>query len=322
MADDHVLLKPMGAWYTIGGLITIVGAITASLLEFKLGAILAIPGFILLALLGSMEFSAGRTIWRSEVGSWRSIVNTSTITILARLLFVYMFWGDVFTRGRTVLPWESSSLGVWLFFLNAIWLVGEAVFFVYLYLHPDFFMLSECEGDRPDLASCAVRSASECPHCKEVVETWWRSCPYCGTKLPLTCRECGGQLSDVMSRCPHCGTEVAQSASMAKTVEMFRKLTKENALPETKATHYARLAEALLKNGQPEEAVAAYRHAIALTTYPRKRTNFMVQAARILANTGHQSEANRLLDEALAIDPADLAGARSVRSEMSGSPAA
>jgi hypothetical protein len=40
--ENNVLLKQMGAWCTIGGLITIWGAITASLLESKLGALLAV----------------------------------------------------------------------------------------------------------------------------------------------------------------------------------------------------------------------------------------------------------------------------------------
>lgn len=312
----------MGIWYTLGGLITIAGAIVVSLVGFKLGAILAIPGFILLALIGTMEFSAGRTIWRSEIGSWRSIMTTSMATLLARVLFIFLLYPAVFTSRGTVLLWESGSLEVWMFYLSAVWAIGEAVFSVYLYLHPDFFMLEECEGDRPDLASCTVKSASECPHCHEVVETWWQSCPYCGTKLPRICADCGGDLGDVLSKCPHCGSEIVQSVSMAKTVDMFRKLTEEKALPETKAAHYARLAEALLKNGQPEEAVSAYQHAIALSTFPRKRTNFMVQAARILANTGHSNEAARLLDEAMAIDPADVAGAQAVRSELGGASAA
>ncbi len=310
----------MGIWYTIGGLITIVSAVVVSLIEFKLGPILAIPAFILLVLLGSMEFSAGRTIRRSEAGSWKSIMTTSATTLLSRLLFIYLLWPEVFTRRGMVFFWETGSLGVWMFYLNLIWLIGEAAFAVYLYLHSDFFMREECDKDRPDLASCSVKSVSECPHCHEVVETWWQSCPYCGTKLPRTCASCGSVLTDVMPNCPTCGSEIVQSVYMAKTVEMFKRLTEEDALPETKAVRYARLAEALLKNGQPEEAVAAYRQAIALTTFPRKRTNFMVQAARILANTGHEAEAEKLLDEAMAIDPADVAGAQTVRSEI-GKPA-
>ncbi|MBI0584837.1 MAG: tetratricopeptide repeat protein [Methanomassiliicoccus sp.] len=318
MAVESNLLKLMGAWYTIGGVLTMLSAVIVVLVEFKLGALLAIPVFILLLLLGSSEFSSGRTIWNSEAGRWRNIITASLGTIGARLLFVYLLWGSVFTRAGMVMPWESGSFAVWLFFLNLAWLIGEAVFFVYLYLNPDIFMLKECDENRPDLATCRIKSASECPTCHEVVETFWQSCPYCGTKLPRACAECGGDLGDLLSSCPHCGAEIMQTVSMNKTVEMFRKMTEEKALPETKAAHFARLAEALLKNGKPEEAVDAYRQAIALTKYPRKRTNFMVQAARILANNGRQAEAEKLLDEALAIDPADVAGAGKIRSDMGG----
>jgi tetratricopeptide (TPR) repeat protein len=322
VAENHVLLRTMGAWYIAGGAITLISAVVVCFLEFSLGALLAIPAFILLVLIGSMQLSAGRTIWSSQVGSWRSIIITSIMTLLARGLFIMLLWGNVFTSHGVVLPWESSSLGVWMFYLNMIWVAVEAVFFVYLYLHPDFFMLKECEdGVRPDLATCTIKSVSECPHCHEVVETHWQSCPYCGTKLPSVCGECGGALENLMVNCPHCGAEVMRSVSMQKTVDMFRKLTEEDALPETKAVHFARLAEALLKNGQPDEAVAAYRQAISLTHYPRKRTNFLVQTARILANTGHENEARKLLDEALAIDPKDIAGANQVWSEIVDRPA-
>ena len=117
----------MGAWYTIGGLVTIISAAVVSLIEFKLGPILAIPAFILLVLLGTMEFSAGGTIRRTEVGSWRSIMTTSVATLLSRLLFIYLLFPEVFTRRGIVGFWETGSLGVWMFYLNLIWMIGEAV---------------------------------------------------------------------------------------------------------------------------------------------------------------------------------------------------
>jgi tetratricopeptide (TPR) repeat protein len=304
-----------------GGILTIVSALIAFFLEFKLGAILAIPAFILFVLLGSNEFSTGRSIWRSETGSWRAIVGVSIITLLARLVFIGLLWGNVFKSSsagvKIILPWENLSAGVLAFYLNVIWLAVEAVFFVYLYGHREYFMLQESEGTRPDLATCSIKSVSECPHCHEVVETYWQSCPYCGTALPRACAECGGDLGQMLMKCPHCGAEIMQTASLKKTIDMFEKLTREKALPETQAVHYARLAEALLKNGQSDEAIVAYRRAIELTKFPVKRTNFMVQAARILKNTGHKTEAMKLLNEALAVDPADRAGASKMRSEIS-----
>jgi hypothetical protein len=316
------LLKPMGGWYMAGGIIMMITALVVCLWDLKLGAILAIPAFILFVLLGTNEFSTGRTIWRSEVGSWRGIMGTSVVTILVRLLFISVLWGYVVKSGpggqTVLLPWNDPSIEVLTFYLNVIWLAGEAVFFVYLSRHRDFFMLTESERARPDLATCTIKSVSECPHCHEIVERDWQSCPYCGTALPRTCCECGGGLVGLLTQCPHCGAEILQSISTKKNVTMFEKLTQEKGLPETRAVHYARLAEALLKNGQPDEAVAAYRQAIKLTSFPVKRTNFMVQAARILKNTGHANEAVTLLDEALTIDPADLAGASKLKGEISG----
>lgn len=312
----------MGAWYMAGGIITMVTALIACFLEFKLGALLAIPAFILFVLLGSNEFSTGRTIWRSEVGSWKGSMSISILTILARLVFISVLWGNVFKSGpggqTVLLPWDNLSIEVLPFYLNVIWLAGEVAFFLYLSMRRDLFMLPDSEGGRPDLATCTIKSVSECPHCHEVVEKFWQSCPTCGTALPKTCCECDGDLGDLLVKCPHCGTEILQSLSMQKTVNMFEKLTQEKGLPETRAVHYARLAEALLKNGQPDEAVAAYRQAIELTAFPVKRTNFMVQAARILKNTGHDNEAVKLLNEALAIDPADLAGASKLKGEIAG----
>lgn len=316
MVENEKLMKPMGAWFAIGGILTIATTLITSFFEFKFGSLFAIPAFVLLIALGSMELSAGRSIWRSEVGAWRSMVNTVAITILVRLLLIFVLWSNVFTYGGVKLPWEEFSTSVWPFYLNVIWLIGEVLFFVYLYLHPDMFMVQSTEEDRPDLATSSIKSVSECPACHEVVETTWRSCPYCGTKLPQICGECGGELGDVLKTCPHCGAEIVLSVSLQKNVEMFQRMVKEDTVPETRAVYYARLAEAMLKDGRPDEAVDAYREAIKLTVHPRKRTNFMVQAASILKNTGHESQASILLDEALAIDPQDYAGAAKAKAEL------
>lgn len=144
------LLKPMGVWYMAGGIITIISALVACFLEFRLGALLAIPAFILFVLLGSNELSTGRTVWRSEVGSWRGSMGISIATILARLVFISVLWGNVFKNGpngpTVLLPWNDLSLGVVPFYLNLIWLAGEVLFFVYLSLRRDLFMLPESEG--------------------------------------------------------------------------------------------------------------------------------------------------------------------------------
>jgi tetratricopeptide (TPR) repeat protein len=295
------LLKPISAWYMAGGIVTMMAALIACLIEFQLGALLAIPAFILFVLLGWSEFSTGRTIQCSRVGSRRSIMRTSVVTLVARILLISLLWGDVIDAGaggRTpLLPWDDLSIGALLFYLSIIWLSGEAIISLYLARHRDLFLRPESEEARPDLSHYALKDASACPHCQGAIESLWRSCP-------------------------HCGGETPRSLSMEKAVNMFERKAQEKALPETRAGHYARLAEALLKNGQPDEAVAAYRQAIVLTGFPVKRTNYMVQAARVLRSGGHDHEAVTLLDEALAIDPSDLAGASKLKIEIGDLPPA
>jgi tetratricopeptide (TPR) repeat protein len=320
LVEKKALLKPLSVLYIVGGIVTIISAIFLGLIKLRLGAILAIPSLVVFLLVAATELSAGRTTWRSEVGSWRSIVSTSVMVLLVRALFIYLGLPDANVAGAFF--FDSGDAWNVLFYANVVLLVTEVLVLVYISRHSEFFMLQECDPseNRPDLASCTVKSVSECPACHEVVETYWQSCPYCGTSLPHICAECGGELGAMLTKCPHCGKEVMQSISLKKTIDTFQKLAREDALPETKAIRFARLAEALLKNGQADEAVTAYRQAIEFTRFTRKRTNFMVQAARILKNTGHQAEASKLLDDALALDPQDYAGAAAIKSEMGPKP--
>lgn len=299
----------------------IIGAIWACFLSFKLGALFAIPGFLILIVVASSELTTGFSVWRSELGGWRGIITTLMFVVLARVAMLFFGFGEVFrsTRGSISIVFELS-LGNILFWLNLVLLVGEAATFVYLYRHSEFFMLRE-EARKQTMSEAVAKTVSECPNCQEVVESYWQSCPYCGTRLPRTCVDCGHDLGDMLMKCPHCGKEVMQSAALRKTIETFEMMAKEDVLPETKATRYARLAEALLKNGDTKEAIDAYRMAIQYTKFPRKRTNFMVQAARILKNTGNEKEALRLLDEALALDSKDIAGAGKLKAEIQTSPA-
>lgn len=317
MDKEYPILKPIGAWYVIGGIVTIMSAVIICLIQFRLGALLAIPALILFLILGINELTTGLNIYSSQAGSFRGIVSASIMTILVRLLFILILFNTVIkiTSNSITIVQPSLALDVMAFYLNLVWVIVEGILFVYLSRHREYFMIVETDCSRPDLATCNIRSVSECPQCHEVVETYWQSCPYCGTNLPRVCAECGGDLGEMLMKCPHCGAEIMESESLKKTIKMFEQLTQEKTLPETKAIHYARLAEALLKNGQSDEAVQAYRKAISLTEFPVKRTNFMVQAARILKNTGHSAEANQLLDEAMKIDPLDRAGASKMRSD-------
>lgn len=301
----------------VGGVVLLISGLWASLLGFKLGAVLAIPSFLVFILAAVSEFSTGHSVWKAILGSWRSIVSTLALVVLVRLLMLYFGWGHVisFTGGFAVS--FAPTLEVVLFWCNLALIAAEALILAYLYRRSDLFMAAD-EGVRSYMET-TTKTVSECPACKEVVEAYWQSCPYCGTSLPRVCGDCGHDLGELLTKCPHCGKEVMDSESMSKTIATFRALVQEDALPETKATRYARLAEALLKNGDTAEAISAYREAIRYTAFPRKRTNFMVQAARILKNTGGSAEALTLLDEALRLDAQDIAGAGKLKADIQAS---
>ncbi|MCG7840541.1 MAG: hypothetical protein MIO87_01380, partial [Methanomassiliicoccales archaeon] len=65
-----------------------------------------------------------------------------------------------------------------------------------------------------------------------------------------------------------------------------------------------------------DEAVEAFRTAIHYTQFNRKRTNFMVKMAVVMANKGRLQEADQLLGAAIQLDPEDVAGAKRVLEEL------
>ncbi len=300
MVKKESVLRPMAAWFVIGGILTLLTSLLVFMIQFKAGMLLAIPVVILCILIASSEITSGRSVWRSELGGYRGVVITLMMVLLLRLVLILATYFP--PTGRIPFP------ELWLY-ANILLGAGELALLVYLSRHREFFMAAD-RGESRILATTLARTVSECPTCHEVVEAYWQSCPYCGTRLPRTCSGCGKDLGNMLAKCPHCGKEVMESASLKKTIAAFRALAEEDALPETKATRYARLGEALLKNGEVEEAVAAYKKAIEYTRFKRKRTNFMVQVAKILKNTGRKEEADVLLAQALEMDPEDYAGAK------------
>jgi len=103
-------------------------------------------------------------------------------------------------------------------------------------------------------------------------------------------------------------------------VDALRKTAELDASPETRSARYARLGDGLLKIGQLDEAVEAFKTAIHYTKYDRKRTNFMVKMAVVMANKGRLDEADQLLDAALKLDPQDVSGAQKVMEELHKAP--
>ncbi len=315
--DRSPILRPLGATLLVGGIVMLLSGIWASLIGFKLGAVLAIPSFLVFILVAASEMSTGKSVWMAIMGSWRGIMTTLLMVILVRVLMIYLGWGGaIVTRGAGTELVFSYTLENILFWCNVVLLAVEAVIILVLYRRSDLFMSQDDGGASRCTAIAGSKTVSECPSCNEVVESFWQSCPYCGTSLPRVCGGCGLTLDELATVCPQCGKDAVDSESMEKTIATFKALVQEDVLPEAKATRYARLAEALLKNGDTEGAVAAYQQAIRHTAFPRKRTNFMVRAARILKNTGNRTEAFALLDEAMRLDPSDVAGAGPMQAEM------
>ena len=54
-----------------------------------------------------------------------------------------------------------------------------------------------------------------CPTCKRAVQSDFRICPYCQTKLKQACQRCGQPLNAQWKACPYCATPVAVAAQQA-----------------------------------------------------------------------------------------------------------
>jgi tetratricopeptide (TPR) repeat protein len=170
----------------------------------------------------------------------------------------------------------------------------------------------ELENALRKVGNVAIKSVSECPKCKELVELDWSLCPNCGSALPKFCANCGNELKTAQESCPKCGAKVEPRESLKAMVETLRASAESPAMQETRSARYARLAEAQLKSGDVEGAADSYRKAILYTEFNRKRTNFMVKMALILYNAGRKEEAMKLLEESLEMEPEDWAGAKKV----------
>ena len=170
----------------------------------------------------------------------------------------------------------------------------------------------ELENALRKVSGAAIKSVSECPKCKELVELDWSSCPNCGSALPKYCAGCGEELKTIQDTCPRCGAKVETTESLKAMVQTLKASVESPAMQETRSARYARLAEAQLKSGEVQDAIESYRKAIQCTEFNRKRTNFMVKMALILYNTGKKEEAMKLLETSLEMEPEDWAGARKV----------
>ena len=203
----------------IGGIVMLLSGIWASLLGFKLGAVLAIPSFLVFILAAASEISTGQSVWKAIMGSWRNIMTTLLMVILVRLFMIYLGWGSaIVTTGAGNEIVFSGSLENVLFWSNVVILAAEAVITLVLYRRRDLFMALDDGGAVLRMGIAGSKTVSECPSCSEVVEAYWQSCPYCGTSLPRVCGGCGSELDEMAATCPKCGTDVVDAGSMEKTI--------------------------------------------------------------------------------------------------------
>ncbi len=298
------VVKVLGIWMLLAGLFTILVSPFFLLFTDMMSKILAIPAALAYILVSASEISSGLGIYKGEEGVKKGAQNALILVLIFRGLWFLLTPVDLLTLGVTL--------------VYVVLAIGELSILIMILLRPSAFGESKYVGlsARDRCLVPAVKTATTCPSCKEVVEAGWQSCPYCGTRLPVLCSNCGKDMGGLLNTCPHCGAEIACSDSLKKAIDTFQTLAEEDALPETRATRYARLAEALLKDGRSEEAVEAYRKAEQHTGYKLKKANFLMRAALILKNTGKKDEALATLDKVELIDPEDRVGARQLRNEI------
>jgi tetratricopeptide (TPR) repeat protein len=149
--------------------------------------------------------------------------------------------------------------------------------------------------------------------CHEIVEGWIL-CPQCGTALP-DCAPIAVSPDRPVDRCMNCRAVIEKQESLDKSIKTLI-VYPRGVRPEARSVRYARLAEAYLKSGDVDSALETYRKAIHFSEFDRKRCNFLVKMANIFHNIGRDKEAMDVLDAALQLDPADIAGANMVRNQI------
>ncbi|HEY3421106.1 MAG TPA: tetratricopeptide repeat protein [Methanomassiliicoccales archaeon] len=316
MERKNMLLKPMAVWLVFAGILTIVTIFYAIFAVKTIGVIVGVLLMLLLILIAAWELTVVRSVWGSQVGERENIIRAMTASFLARILIIYLIldvnaFGQIGNFGSLGSVQQAGILFVFLSLISAA--VEITVLFIAV-RRKEYFQPSkeELENALRKMGGAGIKSVSECPKCKELVELDWSLCPNCGAALPKYCANCGNELTGNQDTCPKCGANVEPPKSLNAMVQTLKASAESPAMKETSSARYARLAEAQLKNGDVEGAVDSYRKAIQYTEFNRKRTNFMVKMAMVLYNTGKKEEAMKLLEESLSMEPEDWAGAKKV----------
>jgi len=312
--SKFTVLRPIAIWMIFAGMLSLASIfglfyleVVSSTIGFLLGLVLF---FVSIFVIGT-----ARPIWSAQVGEWEGVIRGIMLDLPFRAILVYLFYDPsnaIYASGF------DKDFAVIVFLLNFYSLVVELLAFVIIYVNKDFFAppKEDIEASMKRLKVTGVRTVSDCPNCKSLVEADWHSCPSCGTVLPKFCVNCGTQVDENIKQCPKCGTEIRASVAIANLIETLRQTAELQASPETKSVRYEKYAEALIKGGRTDDAIEAYRTAIHYTQFYRKQTNFMVKMAVVYHNTGRDKQALDLCDAALELDPQDWAGAKQLKDQI------
>ncbi|MCE5295804.1 MAG: tetratricopeptide repeat protein, partial [Euryarchaeota archaeon] len=308
MKKNLLLLRPFAVWLVVAGLLTLITTASVTFYFQVLSSLVGFISLLFLVFLAAYEMTAFRSVWIAQVGEWGNIIKVLGVSVLVRavlLSLTYSGYDESFVGNKLLV------LDV-LFILNVVSILIESGGLAFIYVNKQFFLPSKQEIDlvMKRLKAVGTTTVSECPACKQVVEADWCCCPTCGTELPRFCAACKAPVGATDKACASCGTEIVRSISVQKMIQTMRETADQPALPETRSVRFARYAESLLKGGQVDEAIEAYRKAIQYTKFVRKQTNFLVKMATIYKNTGRKKEAADLLNAALELDQEDIAGAR------------
>jgi len=321
MQRRNILLKPLAAWLVIAGIITIVSIFYAIFASHTIDVIVGILLTLVLIIIASWEMTVARSVWGSQIGERDNIIRSMLACLLVRAFLIYLIL-DVNALGKIAQFDTLSSgqqAGLILSILSIISAIVELMVLVVAVKKKEYYQPSKEELDNAmrKVGGAKVKSVSECPKCKELVELDWSLCPNCGSKLPKFCANCGEELKVMQDTCPKCGTKVEAPASLRVMIQTLKASAESPALQETRSARYARLAEAQLKGGDLEGAIESYKKAVQNTEFNRKRTNFMVKMAIVLDNSGRKEDAIKMLDASLELDPEDWAGAKKVIGQIS-----
>lgn len=298
-----ILLLP-SAGLIFAGLILIISPVMAIFAFRTLETVTGILFMLLFTVVGVWEMSVSRAVVGTQIGEWPGIVKTVAVAAMLRVIMLLV------TKDIILI-------------LNIVAIGFEGLTLLLVVVYRRSFMPSEEEmqASLRRFNRVAVKTASQCPKCAAVVEADWTLCPDCGTRLPRYCAKCGTEMGENDHACCKCGMEMEVPASLISVVDTLRRTAEMDGAPETRSARYARLGDGLLKIGSLDEAVEAFKKAIDYTQFTRKRTNFMVKMAVVMANKGRLDEADRLLTDAMALDPQDVAGAKKVMEELRKEPA-